>query len=138
MLGYVSSRIWERSRPRVNPFRTGPVGLAIGFLAEIHPLSLFAAICSKGLQNCVVVYIGNHQNIPPASLAAIKEDDKGEEDEQNLGGFDIPAHEKKKQRALDDQAMLERIADHLGALYGEWPVVPLWAHAEARIPDYYA
>jgi hypothetical protein len=79
------------------------------------------------------------QNIPPASLAAIKEDDKGkeDEDEQNLGGFDIPAHEKKKQRALDDQAMLERVADHLGALYGERPVVPLWAHAEARIPDYY-
>eukprot|EP00797_Seminavis_robusta_P032976 Sro753_g197270.2 (244) ;mRNA; r:2165-2896 len=35
------------------------------------------------------------QNIPAALLAAIKEDDKGEEDEQDLGGFDIPAHGKK-------------------------------------------
>jgi len=80
------------------------------------------------------------QNIHPASLAAVKEDDKGEEDkdEQNLDGFDMPAHEIKKLRALDDQAMLERIADHLGALHGERPVVPLWAHAAARIPDYYA
>ncbi|CAB9507418.1 expressed unknown protein [Seminavis robusta] len=77
------------------------------------------------------------QNSPPASLATIKEDHKGEEDEQNLDGFAIPAHEKKRQRALDDQAMLERIADHLGELYGERPVVPSWAHAEARIPDYY-
>ncbi|CAB9520078.1 hypothetical protein SEMRO_1071_G237990.1 [Seminavis robusta] len=59
------------------------------------------------------------QNPPPPSLAAIKEDNKGEEDEQNLDGFAIPAHEKKRQRALDDQAMLERMADHLGELYGE-------------------
>lgn len=28
----------------MNPFRTGRVRLVIGFLADIHPLSLFAAI----------------------------------------------------------------------------------------------
>ena len=78
------------------------------------------------------------QNVPPASLAAIRENYKEEEDEQNLHGFDVPAHERKKQRASDDQATLERVADHLGALYGERPVVPLWTRAEARIPDYYA
>ena len=27
-----------------NPFRTGPVGMVVGFLAEIHPLSLVAAM----------------------------------------------------------------------------------------------
>lgn len=29
------------------PFCTGPVGLVVGFLADIHPLSLFSVICAK-------------------------------------------------------------------------------------------
>ena len=31
-----------------NPFRTGPVGLVVGFLVDIHPLSLVAVMPGKG------------------------------------------------------------------------------------------
>ena len=41
-------------------------------------------------------------------------------------------------KATHDEAVLKRIADHLGDIYGERPIVPFWARAESRVPDYYA
>lgn len=38
-----------------NPFRAGPVGLVVGFLVEIYPLSLFPAMCARGSRSCVVI-----------------------------------------------------------------------------------
>lgn len=60
------------------------------------------------------------------------------DEEQDIDGFDFPAPEQKKMKAMEDHAMLERVADYLGDKYGERPVVPLWARVEARCPDYYA
>jgi hypothetical protein len=59
-------------------------------------------------------------------------------EEQDTEGFHVPDREQKKMKATEDHAMLERLADHLGDMYGERPVVPFWARAEARCPDYYA
>eukprot|EP00978_Attheya_sp_CCMP212_P035254 scaffold152149_cov61-Attheya_sp.AAC.3 len=58
-------------------------------------------------------------------------------EDQDMEGFDFPYREQKKMRATEDHARLERLADHLGDIYGERPVVPLSARAEARCPDYY-
>lgn len=33
-----------------NPFRTGPAGLVVGFLADIHPLSFVATMAGKQTQ----------------------------------------------------------------------------------------
>ena len=43
----------------------------------------------------------------------------------------------KKQEAVDNEAMLHRLANHLGGLYGERPVVPDWARAATTCPSYY-
>jgi hypothetical protein len=59
-------------------------------------------------------------------------------EEQDTDGFDLSDRDQKKMKATKDHAMLERLADHLGDMYGERPVVPFWARAEARCPDYYA
>ena len=56
-------------------------------------------------------------------------------DEQDLGGFGIEAD--KKQKAVDNEAMLHNFANYLGELYGERPIVPDWARAERICPDYY-
>ena len=61
-----------------------------------------------------------------------------DEDDQNLDGFDLNNHDKKKFKAAEDHAVLERLADRLSDIYGERPIIPLWAHAEARVPNYYA
>jgi len=68
------------------------------------------------------------------ALDTISED---KDDEQNLDNFDFGGQHRKKFKALQDEAMLERLADHLGDIYGERPVVPSWARAESRVPDYY-
>lgn len=60
------------------------------------------------------------------------------EDEQDLYGFEESDRDKEKAKAMQDEAVLERVADYLGGIYGERPIVPSWARAKARIPDYYA
>lgn len=65
-------------------------------------------------------------------LAAVNEDDT---DEQDLDGFEL--ENDKKQGAVDTEAMLHRLANHLGDLYGERPVVPDWARAATTCPSYY-
>jgi hypothetical protein len=74
---------------------------------------------------------------PGTRVFKIKTDLIDEEDEQNLDGFNFGDRESKKMKAMQDEALLERMADHLGHVYGERPVVPLWARAESRVPDYY-
>ena len=61
------------------------------------------------------------------------------DEEQDLKGWedDLSDRDQKKMKAVEDQAMLERMADHLGDVYGERPTIPWWARAEARVPDYY-
>ena len=49
-----------------NPFRTGLVGLMVGFLADIHPLTLSAAMYAKGLR-CVVIFAGRERRSHPGS-----------------------------------------------------------------------
>ena len=61
-----------------------------------------------------------------------------EVDEQNLDGFDLGDRDSTKIKATTDEATLERLAEYFGDLYGERPVVPFWARAESRVPDYYA
>ena len=72
--------------------------------------------------------------LPPQKkrLATLNEDDR---DEQDLKGFDIEAD--KKQQAVDNEATLHKLANYLGYLYGERPVVPDWARAERNCLDYY-
>jgi hypothetical protein len=57
-------------------------------------------------------------------------------DDQNLEGFDV--EEDGKRKAVERQAMLENLANQLGELYGERPIVPIWARAEATCPEYYS
>ena len=40
-------------------------------------------------------------------------------------------------KAVERQAMLENMPNQLAEMYGERPVVPEWARAEATSPDYY-
>lgn len=67
----------------------------------------------------------------------VKLDTIDEDDEQNLDGFKFGDQERKKMKATQDEALLERMADHLGDIYGERPDVPFWARAESRVLDYY-
>ena len=58
--------------------------------------------------------------------------------DQDLSGFeDNRGDSSLKDRALEGQARLEMLATALGEIYGERPVVPEWARAENRCPDYY-
>ncbi len=65
-------------------------------------------------------------------LTTVNEDGTGEQD---LDGFEV--ENDKKQEAVDNEAMLHRLANHLGDLYGERPVVPEWARAATTCPNYY-
>ena len=64
--------------------------------------------------------------------------EEGEPDEdsneQNLEGFDSA---DPKIAALDRHAQLDALANHLGDIFGERPVIPVWARAERTCPDYY-
>lgn len=55
-------------------------------------------------------------------------------DEQNLDGFEIG---DSKLAAVDRHAQLNELANWLGDLYGERPVIPKWATAERKCPNYY-
>ena len=68
------------------------------------------------------------------ALSEVEEADN--EEEQDLGGFDSLL-EDSKIKALEKQAMLEILANGLGEVYGERPVVPAWARAQAACPDYF-
>lgn len=61
----------------------------------------------------------------------------GEHDanEQDLDGFE--PGDDKKQKAVDNEAMLHLFANYLGDLYGERPVVPDWVRAVTSCPNYY-
>jgi hypothetical protein len=68
----------------------------------------------------------------------VKLDTVDEDNEQNLDGFNFGDQESKKMKATQDEAFLERMADHLHDIYGEErPVLPFWARAKSRVPDYY-
>lgn len=54
--------------------------------------------------------------------------------DQDLDGFDAS---DSKMEALDRHAQLDALANYLGDLYGERPVIPAWARAERTCPDYY-
>ena len=45
--------------------------------------------------------------------------------------------DKEKAKAEEIEIMLQQFADELGDIYGERPTVPRWAHANARVPNYY-
>jgi hypothetical protein len=62
---------------------------------------------------------------------------EGQGHEQDLDRFEIPTGDKRKAKVLEDEDTLERFADYLGDIYGERPIVPRWARAEARCPDYF-
>ena len=55
-------------------------------------------------------------------------------DEQNLEGFEVG---DSKLAAVDRHAQLNELANWLGDLYGERPVIPEWATAERNCPNYY-
>ena len=59
-----------------------------------------------------------------------------DEREQDLGGFGSLL-EDSKTKALEKQAMLEMLANGLAEVYGERPIVPAWATAQAACPDYF-
>ena len=54
--------------------------------------------------------------------------------EQDLEGFDAT---DSKLAALERHAQLDELANYLGNLYGERPVIPTWARAERTCPNYY-
>jgi len=68
------------------------------------------------------------------TLTGLEEAD--EEEEQDLGGFESQLDDSKT-KALENQAMLEKLANGLAEVYGERPIVPAWATAQAACPDYY-
>ena len=68
-------------------------------------------------------------------LAMLKEGD-GNDVDQNLEGFE--GRPGRKQTAVDNEAYLNQLANYLGDMYGERPVVPEWAKAKNIVPDYYA
>ena len=57
------------------------------------------------------------------------------DDDQNVEGFE---GSDKKQKAVENEALLHQLANYLDDLYGERPVVPDWAKAKSVVPDYYA
>jgi hypothetical protein len=59
-----------------------------------------------------------------------------ESEEQNVDGCDCTENEQKRMKATADEAMLQRMAQHLGEVYREDVTVSAWARAEARVPDY--
>jgi hypothetical protein len=59
-------------------------------------------------------------------------------DDQNLDGFEFDSEESSKQKAVERQSMLENLANQLGDLFGERPIVPMWARAESTCPAYYS
>ena len=67
-------------------------------------------------------------------LAMLKEGD-GNDVDQNLEGFE--GRPGRKQTAVDNEAYLNQLANYLGDMYGERPVVPEWAKAKNIVPDYY-
>ena len=68
-------------------------------------------------------------------LAALNEDQvKETDDDQNLEGFE---ESDVKQKAVDREAFLHQLANRLGDVYGERPIVPDWAKAKTTVPDYY-
>ena len=68
------------------------------------------------------------------TLSGVEEAD--EEREQDLGGFDSQLGDSKT-KALEKQAMLETLANGLAEVYGERPIVPAWATAQAACRDYF-
>ena len=61
-----------------------------------------------------------------------------ETNEQNLDGFEFGGMDDNKNEAVERQAMLENLANQLAEVYGERPIVPSWARAEATCPEYYS
>ena len=60
------------------------------------------------------------------------------DNEQDLEGFSFSPADITKAKAMEQEAMLERFADFLGDRYETRPVIPSWARAEARCPNYYS
>jgi hypothetical protein len=56
-------------------------------------------------------------------------------DEQNMDGFEVVVDTKLA--AVDRHAQLNELANWLGDVYGERPVIPKWAMAERNCPNYY-
>ena len=59
---------------------------------------------------------------------------KATNDDQNLDGFE---EWDVTPKAVENEALLHQVANYLGDLYGERPVVPDWAKAKTIVPDYY-
>lgn len=78
---------------------------------------------------------------PPASRYKPTLPNFEEIHDQNLDGFDYGdddgGEDGGKMKAVERHAMLENLANQLAEIYGERPVVPDWARAEATCPDYY-
>lgn len=78
----------------------------------------------------------------PSHQEMLDDDDEQEDNdsrEQDLSGFDEnERNDDAKQAAVDRHAYLNQLANYLGMLYGERPVVPEWATAERNCPDYYS
>jgi hypothetical protein len=55
-----------------------------------------------------------------------------------VGYSELSTADLNKTKALEDESMVERFADYLADIYRERPVVPSWARAEARCPDYFS
>lgn len=74
--------------------------------------------------------------VRPNFEAVAEEEIGNEHNEQDLDGFDVGQNDSKL-NAVERQAMLNNLSNQLGAMYGERPVVPEWAHAATTCPDYY-
>jgi hypothetical protein len=60
-----------------------------------------------------------------------------EVNEHNLDGFEMSDRDKKKTRAEENETMLTHFADRMAGVYGERPIVPYWARANVKVPEYY-
>ena len=67
-------------------------------------------------------------------LATFKNEDQGNatDEDQHLEGFE---ESDRKQKAVDNEAHLHQLANYLGDLYDERPVVPDWA--KTVVPNYH-
>ena len=84
--------------------------------AENRRITVMTSCPKSGVQGIYAI-------LPFVRLFAEKTDD------QNLEGFDLSNHDNEKFKAAKDHGVLERLADHLSGIYGERPIIQLWARA---------
>mmetsp|Transcript_8052 Transcript_8052/g.12608 ORF Transcript_8052/g.12608 Transcript_8052/m.12608 type:complete len:402 (-) Transcript_8052:1315-2520(-) len=89
--------------------------------------------CIVDFKNLIVEGTARMQrNTAPEKLTRILEDDNAD---VNMNDFDL--EEAERDRAIEREAKLQKLAGALGSLFGETLEVPSWAKASVTCPSYY-